>query len=129
MRRILAAIVLLGILSPVDSDAQWLGVFSIESGYDDNMFRNYSASRALSTDFALSYGYFPEDANWAANYSASLTTFSEYPERLYSTHTLGTSYALAYGDNDENSLSFVASGSFRFDQPDYELYDYSQALG
>lgn len=129
MRSIIAFAVLSVMLLPFRLDAQWLGSLSIESGYDDNMFRNYSASSALSTDFSLSLGYFPEDADWAANYSGSLTTFSEYPERLYSTHTIGTSYALSYGDNDENTFSVVASGSFRIDQPDYELYDYSQALG
>ena len=129
MRRIIAFAVLSFMLLPFRMDAQWLGSLSIESGYDDNMFRNYSASSAVSTDFAFSLGYFPEEAEWGANYSGALTTFSDYPERLYSTHTVGTSYALSYGDSDEHSFSLVASGSFRIDQPDYELYDYSQALG
>jgi hypothetical protein len=114
------------ILSTVSLQAQWLGTFSIESGYDDNMFRNYSAAEAALTDFTLMYGYFPEDRNWALNYTGSLTSFAQYSERLYSTHALGASWATPYGEDEANSLTILGSASLRLDGAEYELYDYSQ---
>lgn len=108
--------------------AQWLGSLSVESGYDDNMFHNYTASAGASTDFSLMYGYFPQDRNWALNYTGSLTSFASYPDRLYSTQSLGASWALPLGDEGTNSLTFMGVGSFRLDGADYALYDYSQAL-
>ncbi|MBN1448423.1 MAG: hypothetical protein JXA28_10875 [Bacteroidetes bacterium] len=129
MMRLFAGIMLIGLLLASNTHAQWYGRISIESGYDDNMFRNYSAVDALSSDFSFMYGYFPTDANFAINYSGSLTTFSEYPERLYTTHTLGSSYALTYGENANNTLTLLVAGNARFDRQDYEIYDYRQVLG
>lgn len=124
MRTVVLSAMLL--LSAVSLEAQWLGTFSIESGYDDNMFRNYSAAEAALTDFTLMYGYFPEDRNWALNYSAGLTSFAQYSERLYSTHSLGASWAIPYGEDEANSLTILGSASLRLDGAEYELYDYSQ---
>lgn len=108
--------------------AQWLGTLSLESGYDDNMFRNYSASSGASTDLSLMYGFFPQDRNWALNYSGTLTSFASYPDRLYSTQSVGASWALPLGDDARNSLTFMGVGSLRLDGADYALYDYSQAM-
>ena len=79
------------LLFSTSAQAQWLGTLSIDNGYDDNMFRNYSASASASTDISLMYGFFPKDENWAVNYTGSLTTFSEYSERMYSLLTLAAS--------------------------------------
>ena len=65
-RRVLLAIVLIFTATP--AGAQWLGTISIESGYDDNMFRNYSNASAASTDLTLMYGYFPEESPWSYNF-------------------------------------------------------------
>ncbi|MBE0644698.1 MAG: DUF560 domain-containing protein [Bacteroidetes bacterium] len=126
MRRMIILLLLLG-SSP--ASAQWLGTVSIESGYDDNMFHNYNAAAAASTDFTLMYGFFPEEGNWALNYSGVLTTFSQYAERMYSTHTLGTSWTHQYGENDVNNVTILGVGSMRFDREDYTLYDYTQMVG
>jgi hypothetical protein len=124
IRGLLLSVILL--LGAVSLQAQWLGTFAIESGYDDNMFRNYSAAEAALTDFTLMYGYFPEDRNWALNYSGGLTSFAQYAERLYSTHSLGASWATPYGEDEANSLTILGSASLRLDGVEYELYDYSQ---
>lgn len=116
-------------LSATTLQAQWLGTLSLDNGYDDNMFRNYSGSASASTDVNLMYGYFPEDEDWAVNYSGSLATFSEFPERLYAFQSIAASYVIKYGDADANSLTIVGNGSMRLDREDYVLYDYSQALG
>ncbi|MFA6235471.1 MAG: hypothetical protein WC824_14945 [Bacteroidota bacterium] len=131
MRRILFPFLLLIGILLIDgrpASAQWLGTVSIESGYDDNMFHNYSATESGSTDVTLMYGYFPEDGNWALNYTGALSTFSQYPDRLYATNTLGASWSHAFGDEDVNSISLMSIGSMRLDAEDYTLYDYSQAL-
>lgn len=115
-------------LFTLNVQAQWLGTLSLENGYDDNMFRNYIASSSASTDISLMYGYFPEDENWAVNYSGALTAFSEFPERLYSVHSLGASYVLAIDQSEKSTLTTLASISGRFDRDAYMLYDYSQVL-
>jgi hypothetical protein len=112
----------------LQADAQWLGTVSIDNGYDDNMFHNYTASESASTDIALMYGYFPEDGNWALNYTGALSSFSQYPDRMYATNTLGASWALPYGTDDVNSITLLGIGSMRLDKEDYSLYDYSQIL-
>jgi hypothetical protein len=114
------------VLCATSLDAQWLGTISIEGGYDDNMFRNYTAAGTASTDVTLMYGFFPDDRNWALNYTGNLTSFARYPERLYSTHSLGASWAMPYGENEAHSLAFMGIGSFRLDGKEYALYDYSQ---
>lgn len=126
MPRIIAVTILLVTASALQ--AQWLGTFSIESGWDDNMFRNVNATEATLTDLSLMYGYFPDDDNWAINYAGALSSFAQYPERLYSTHTVGASWAIPYGAEDDHSLTFMGAGSMRLDGAEYELYDYTQAL-
>jgi hypothetical protein len=111
------------------TQAQWIGSLSLDNGYDDNMFRNYSATASASTDLSLMYGYFPEEENWAINYSGSLSSFSEYPDRMYTLQNLAASYSYAYGQNEENVLSILGSGNMRIDGAEYTLYDYSQAVG
>ncbi|MDX9757653.1 MAG: surface lipoprotein assembly modifier [Bacteroidota bacterium] len=124
--RILFVLAALAVSSPLQ--AQWLGTLAIESGYDDNMFRNYSATEATLTDISLMYGFFPNDDNWAVNYSGALSTFAQYPERLYSTHTLGASWAMPYGAEEQHSLTLMGAGNLRLDGADYELYDYTQLI-
>ncbi|MFZ1731779.1 MAG: hypothetical protein WBQ23_15885 [Bacteroidota bacterium] len=116
------------ILNHTPVAAQWLGTISIDNGYDDNMFHNYSASESASTDLTLMYGYFPEDANWALNYAGALTSFSQYPDRFYATNTFGASWSIPYGTDEVNSISLLGVGSMRLDKEDYSLYDYSQML-
>jgi hypothetical protein len=122
------AIVVLSFAFTGPIQAQWSGSLSLDNGYDDNMFRNYSAISSASTDASLTLGYFPEHANWAINYSGSVSTFSEFSERLYSTHALGASYIISYGEKSKNNITLVGSGTARLDREDYLLYDYSQAL-
>lgn len=126
MRLLLLTAGLLLLAAP--SRAQWLGSAEVESGYDDNMFRNYLGSASLSTDLTLMYGYFPSDGDWAANYTASLSTFADYPERQYFQHSLAASHAISWGEKDRSSLRFLGSGSMRIDRDAYTLYDYSQLL-
>ncbi|MDT8323218.1 MAG: hypothetical protein RRA94_03820 [Bacteroidota bacterium] len=128
MRRVLLFLAVL-VLTSTSLQGQWLGTLSLDNGYDDNMFRNYAGASSASTDISLMYGYFPEDGNWAVNYSGALTTFSEYPERLYALQSMAASYVMKYGDGDANSLTVIGNGSLRIDRDDYVLYDYSQAMG
>ncbi len=116
------------LLFTATAQAQWFGSLSLDNGYDDNMFRNYNASGSASTDVSLMFGYFPDEQNWAVNYSGSLSAFSEYPERFYSVNSLGASYVLSLDKAERNTLTFLASGTARIDREDYMLYDYSQAM-
>lgn len=117
------------LLTSSSAHAQWLGTLSLDNSYDDNVFRNYSATASAATDLSLMYGYFPKEASWAVNYSASVSSYAAYPERLYSLQNLAASYTHAYGDNEDSYLRLLGSGGFRIDGSDYVMYDYSQALG
>lgn len=110
------------------ASAQFLGTMSYESGYSDNMFSTSLRTPAATNDATVMLGYFPEDANWAVNYTGALSTFVQFPDRLYSTHSLGGSYGLPYGENDRNNLSLLVTGALRTDRQEYAMYDYSQAL-
>ncbi|MBR9978428.1 MAG: DUF560 domain-containing protein [Bacteroidetes bacterium] len=128
MRNIPVILLALLITFTVPVSAQWLGTVSIESGYDDNIFRNYTAAEASATDLTLEYGYFPDHGIWAINYTGAMTTFSQYPDRLYSTQTLGSSWVHKYGENKAASLSALAIASARFGKELYSIYDYRQML-
>jgi len=127
MRKTLA-LCMLFFLGNSNASGQWLGTFAFESGYSDNMFNSASRAEGLSTDYTLMYGFFPDDAHWAVNYSGAITTFNRYPDRLFSTHVLASSVVFPYGEYDANNISILASGSFRVDKAEYDLYDYQQAL-
>ncbi len=116
------------ILSSGIGRAQFLGTVSVESGYSDNMFSSALRTPAASTDASLMLGFFPEDANWAVNYTGALTTFAQFPDRLFSTHSLGGSFGLPYGEEGKNNLSLLVMGALRTDKPEYALYDYRQAM-
>lgn len=126
MRRAAVTLLLMLVIGPMPAMGQWLGTLSIESGYDDNMFRNYNATKEASTDLTLMYGYFPEQGNWAVNYTGALTSFAQFPDRMYSTHVLGASWSYPYGENDDNNLTLIGAASLRMDREDYTAYDYSQ---
>ncbi|MCZ7556608.1 MAG: hypothetical protein M5R41_09420 [Bacteroidia bacterium] len=123
-----SAIVVLLLVSFAGARAQFLGTVSLESGYSDNMFSSALRTPAASTDATLMLGVFPEDANWAVNYTGALTSFAQYPDRLFSTHSLGGSFGLPYGEDGNNNLSLLVMGALRTDKPEYALYDYRQAM-
>ncbi len=126
-RRVVGAVLLLLTLAPFPTRAQWVGELSFETMLDDNAFRNSGSSSAMMTGTNLSYGYVGGADTWSFNYSGFLATFTPWTDRQYSIHTLGATWLLPYGADDENGVTLSASGTSRFDQSAYEYYDYSQA--
>jgi hypothetical protein len=127
MRNFIAGAMLL-FMSGISAHAQFLGTVSLESGYSDNMFSTALRTPAASNEATLMLGFFPDDANWAVNYTGSLTSFVQFPDRLYSLHTIGGSFGLPYGEDGKNNLSLLTAVALRSDRMEYELYDYRQAL-
>jgi hypothetical protein len=96
--------------------------------YDENIFRNYAAESDWVSQTAFSGARELEvrSSHVRFYYQNELNYFKASPERWFHFHKLGNDWAIPVTRHVVN-LGF--SWQRRFDQPDYQLYDYSGWLG
>lgn len=96
--------------------------------YDQNIFRNYNAESDWVNQTAL---FLARETGFHSTrvrfyYNGKLNYFKEYSERLFHSHKLASDASIPVGGKHFLIAGF--SWQRRFNQPDYQLYDYSNWL-
>lgn len=107
--------------------AGFSGAASTAFSYDDNIYRLSGLSPSIIYENGLRLAYFPDSSAFGLGYSVDLTSFGQFPERYFHSHTASASYEIALDQDEKSSLKFNLSGTGRFDSPDLEYSNYYQA--
>jgi len=109
---------------------EWTKSVNINTGYDNNAFRNY---RALSDYVFQLSGYIShsrQGENWRFRlyYRGNLSLFKNYDNRNFHYHRLGSVWSQDIGKNG-SLLNLGVNGSIRKNRIYYNYYDFKEVSG
>lgn len=106
--------------------AQLTKTVEVNSYLDDNLYRSPEPVSDVLTNLYLGLSYQPEKSNVNYYYEANMFLYSTAADRNFHMHSLGFEYYNALGKNDKTEFYTGASWAMRFDNEEYNYYDYSQ---
>jgi len=98
----------------------------ISSYFDDNLYRSPYPISDLFTNIDLRLNFRPGGSNLNLSYDGALFLYQEAKERNFSLHGFGLSYFDYFGSGEKHSYYLGLNGSLRFDNEEYNYYDYHQ---